>query len=64
MSRGVGARESTSFIRRKRCYGKVPNAAFVVDRHDVLVYKSTWADADQHAPCLIGFHEVSKAFCR
>ena len=26
-------------------YGKVPNAAFVVDADGVLVYKSTWADA-------------------
>lgn len=27
-------------------YGKVPNAAFVVDRNGVLAYKSTWADAE------------------
>lgn len=27
-------------------YGKVPNAAFVVNREGVLVFKSTWADAD------------------
>ena len=28
-------------------YGKVPNAAFVIDRGGVLVYKSTWADAEE-----------------
>lgn len=26
-------------------YGKVPNAAFVIDCNGVLIYKSTWADA-------------------
>ena len=28
-------------------YGKVPNAAFVIDRGGHIVFKSTWADADK-----------------
>ena len=27
-----------------KAYGRVPNAAFVVDRNGILVFKSQWAD--------------------
>lgn len=28
-----------------KAYGDVPNAAFVIDRNGMLVFKATWADA-------------------
>ena len=47
-----------------RAYGDVPNAAFVIDRNGIVVFRATWADAAKVERVLDTLLEHQKAVSR